>query len=128
MKAGVIIPNLYRSRRALTHVGLAELLQGKVAPRSLFERKLGQESVGIALAMAREADELGFDFVSVSEHHAMPLLCEPNAALFGAALSQVVRRAKIAWLGPIVSINNPVRVAEEIAMLDQLTGGDRLVV
>ena len=43
------------------------------------------------------------------------------------ALTQIVRRARIALLGPLVSINNPVRVAEEIAMLDQLSGG-RLIV
>jgi alkanesulfonate monooxygenase SsuD/methylene tetrahydromethanopterin reductase-like flavin-dependent oxidoreductase (luciferase family) len=34
-----------------------------------------------------------------------------------------VQRARIALLGPLVSINNPVRVAEEIAMLDQLSRG-----
>jgi alkanesulfonate monooxygenase SsuD/methylene tetrahydromethanopterin reductase-like flavin-dependent oxidoreductase (luciferase family) len=39
----------------------------------------------------------------------------------------VVRRAKIAVLGPLVSMNNPVRIAEELAMLDQLSGG-RLIV
>jgi alkanesulfonate monooxygenase SsuD/methylene tetrahydromethanopterin reductase-like flavin-dependent oxidoreductase (luciferase family) len=51
----------------------------------------------------------------------------PNACVFAAALSQVIRRAKIAVLGPLVSMNNPVRIAEELAMLDQLSGG-RLVV
>jgi alkanesulfonate monooxygenase SsuD/methylene tetrahydromethanopterin reductase-like flavin-dependent oxidoreductase (luciferase family) len=41
--------------------------------------------------------------------------------------NQVVKRAKIAVLGPLVSMNNPVRIAEESAMLDQLSHG-RLVV
>jgi alkanesulfonate monooxygenase SsuD/methylene tetrahydromethanopterin reductase-like flavin-dependent oxidoreductase (luciferase family) len=35
----------------------------------------------------------------------------------------VVRRAKIALLGPILPLNNPVRVAEEVAMLDAMSGG-----
>jgi alkanesulfonate monooxygenase SsuD/methylene tetrahydromethanopterin reductase-like flavin-dependent oxidoreductase (luciferase family) len=39
----------------------------------------------------------------------------------------VIRQAKIAVLGPLVSMNNPVRIAEELAMLDQLSRG-RLVV
>jgi alkanesulfonate monooxygenase SsuD/methylene tetrahydromethanopterin reductase-like flavin-dependent oxidoreductase (luciferase family) len=47
-------------------------------------------------------------------------------ALAGA-LTQVVRRARIALLGPLAPVNNPVRVAEEIAMLDQLSHG-RLIV
>ena len=42
------------------------------------------------------------------------------------ALSQVVQRAKIAVLGPTLPILNPVRVAEEFAMLDTMSGG-RLV-
>jgi alkanesulfonate monooxygenase SsuD/methylene tetrahydromethanopterin reductase-like flavin-dependent oxidoreductase (luciferase family) len=49
--------------------------------------------------------------------------CNPNAAVLAGALSNVVDRGKLALLGPLVSMNNPVRVAEEIAMLDQLTRG-----
>lgn len=128
MKAGVVVPNTYRSAQALTAIGMMDVMQGRVTPRSLFEADLGQTSLQAALRIAREADELGLDFVSVSEHHFMPLLTSPNAALLAAALTQVVKRAGIAWLGPIVSINNPVRIAEEIAMLDQLTGGDRVMV
>jgi alkanesulfonate monooxygenase SsuD/methylene tetrahydromethanopterin reductase-like flavin-dependent oxidoreductase (luciferase family) len=51
----------------------------------------------------------------------------PSTGPIAGALTQIVRRAPIALLAPLVSINNPVRVAEEIAMLDQLSGG-RLVV
>jgi alkanesulfonate monooxygenase SsuD/methylene tetrahydromethanopterin reductase-like flavin-dependent oxidoreductase (luciferase family) len=43
------------------------------------------------------------------------------------ALTSVVKNAKLALMGPLVSMNNPVRVAEEIAMLDQMSGG-RLIV
>jgi alkanesulfonate monooxygenase SsuD/methylene tetrahydromethanopterin reductase-like flavin-dependent oxidoreductase (luciferase family) len=39
------------------------------------------------------------------------------------ALSQIVRRAKIAVLGPTLPILNPVRVAEELAMIDTMSGG-----
>lgn len=128
MKAGIAILNTYRSAQALTAVGIREIMQGKVSPRSLFDADLGQLSLQAALRLARETDELGFDFVSVSEHHFLPLFMSPNAALLAAALTQVVKRASIAWLGPIISMNNPVRIAEEIAMLDQLTGGDRVMV
>jgi alkanesulfonate monooxygenase SsuD/methylene tetrahydromethanopterin reductase-like flavin-dependent oxidoreductase (luciferase family) len=38
------------------------------------------------------------------------------------ALSQRVKRAKIALLGANIPILNPLRVAEEFAMLDALTG------
>jgi len=96
-------------------------------PPALYDPEVGTRSVEAALAHARLADELGFDWVSVSEHHFAPGLLTPNPLVFAGALTQVVRRAKIAVLGPIVSINNPVRVAEEIALLDLLSGG-RVVV
>jgi alkanesulfonate monooxygenase SsuD/methylene tetrahydromethanopterin reductase-like flavin-dependent oxidoreductase (luciferase family) len=43
------------------------------------------------------------------------------------ALTQVVKHARLALMGPLVSLSNPVRVAEEVAMLDQMSGG-RLIV
>jgi alkanesulfonate monooxygenase SsuD/methylene tetrahydromethanopterin reductase-like flavin-dependent oxidoreductase (luciferase family) len=93
----------------------------------MYDREMGARSAQAALEHARLADDLGFDWVSVSEHHFAPGIMEPNALVFAGALTQVVKRAKIALLGPIVSINNPVRLAEEIALLDQMSGG-RIVV
>jgi len=43
--------------------------------------------------------------------------------VMAGALSQIVRRVKIAVLGPTLPILNPVRVAEEFAMLDTMSGG-----
>ena len=88
---------------------------------------VAQDSFERWLRYAAMADEFGFDWVSVSEHHYSPLILVPSVGPMAGALTQIVRRARIALLGPLVSINNPVRVAEEIAMLDQLSGG-RLVV
>lgn len=96
-------------------------------PPELYDREVGARSIEAALANASLADELGYDWVSVSEHHFAPGIMTPNALVFAGALTQVVKRAKIALLGPIVSINNPVRLAEEIAMLDLMSGGRILV-
>jgi alkanesulfonate monooxygenase SsuD/methylene tetrahydromethanopterin reductase-like flavin-dependent oxidoreductase (luciferase family) len=89
--------------------------------------QVAQESFDRWLGYAVLADELGFDWISVSEHHYSPLILVPSTGPIAGALTQIVRRARIALLGPLVSINNPVRVAEEIAMLDQLSRG-RLIV
>jgi alkanesulfonate monooxygenase SsuD/methylene tetrahydromethanopterin reductase-like flavin-dependent oxidoreductase (luciferase family) len=69
------------------------------------------------------ADELGFDWVTVAEHHYAPFSLTPNPMIMAGALTQRVQRAKIALLGANLPILNPVRVAEEFAMLDTLTGG-----
>jgi alkanesulfonate monooxygenase SsuD/methylene tetrahydromethanopterin reductase-like flavin-dependent oxidoreductase (luciferase family) len=75
----------------------------------------------------RLADELGFDWVSLAEHHYSPGSLAPSISVLGAALSQHVERARIALLGPLLPLSNPVRTAEEIAMVDNLSGG-RVVV
>jgi alkanesulfonate monooxygenase SsuD/methylene tetrahydromethanopterin reductase-like flavin-dependent oxidoreductase (luciferase family) len=74
----------------------------------------------------RCADEFGFDWVTVAEHHYSGFSLTPNPMVMAGALSQIVHRAKIAVLGPTLPILNPVRVAEELAMIDTMSGG-RLV-
>ena len=93
-----------------------------VAP-SVYDLEIGQRSMRGALENLRLADELGFDWVTVAEHHYGGFSLTPNPMVLAGALTQVVKRAKIALLGPIVPVLNPVRVAEEFAMLDNLTGG-----
>jgi alkanesulfonate monooxygenase SsuD/methylene tetrahydromethanopterin reductase-like flavin-dependent oxidoreductase (luciferase family) len=73
--------------------------------------------------MAELIDELGFDWVSLTEHHYSPRLMSPNPMVVAAAMSQRTKRAKIALLGPILPLLNPVRVAEEYATLDNLCSG-----
>jgi alkanesulfonate monooxygenase SsuD/methylene tetrahydromethanopterin reductase-like flavin-dependent oxidoreductase (luciferase family) len=128
MKLGVFSTNTYRNERALTAVSLMELAQGKLTPRRLYDPETGHSSFQDSLTIARAVEQAGLDFVSVSEHHYWPLSLEPNAGLYAAALTQVLKKASIAWIGPVTSINNPVRIAEEIAMLDQMLGPGRLTV
>ena len=72
-------------------------------------------------------DYLGFDWVSFSEHHYSAWILSPSPIVMAAHMAAHLHKLKIAVLGPIISLNNPVRVAEEFAMLDNLTQ-DRLVV
>jgi len=97
------------------------------APPAACDRETARASMAHALENARLAESLGFDWISVSEHHYSPIMLTPNPIVFAAALSQVTTRAKIAVLGPLLPLNNPVRVAEELAMLDCLSNG-RVVV
>jgi alkanesulfonate monooxygenase SsuD/methylene tetrahydromethanopterin reductase-like flavin-dependent oxidoreductase (luciferase family) len=73
------------------------------------------------------AEKLGFDWVSLSEHHYSPRILTPSPAVAAAFVAARVSKIKIALLGPIVSHSNPVRLAEELAMLDTIADG-RLVV
>jgi alkanesulfonate monooxygenase SsuD/methylene tetrahydromethanopterin reductase-like flavin-dependent oxidoreductase (luciferase family) len=73
------------------------------------------------------ADEKGFDGICVNEHHQNAYGLMPSPNLMGAILSRESKQAKVVVMGNSVALYNPpVRVAEEFAMLDVLSGG-RLV-
>jgi alkanesulfonate monooxygenase SsuD/methylene tetrahydromethanopterin reductase-like flavin-dependent oxidoreductase (luciferase family) len=65
----------------------------------------------------RQADEFGFDWGDVRGAQLFGLFAHPEPDGLAGALSQIARRAKIAVLGPTLPILNPVRVAEELAMI-----------
>jgi alkanesulfonate monooxygenase SsuD/methylene tetrahydromethanopterin reductase-like flavin-dependent oxidoreductase (luciferase family) len=92
-------------------------------PSESFSAEVAQRSMDISLEQFELADQLGFDWVTVAEHHFAPMSLTPNPMVMAGALSQRVKHAKIALLGASIPILNPVRVAEEFAMLDALTGG-----
>ena len=93
---------------------------------ALYQPEYGCQSLHHAIEQCELADQLGFDWVSFSEHHYMTTVA-PNPALAAAAVATRVRRAKIAMLGHNLVLNNPIKVAEDLAMLDTLSEG-RLVV
>ena len=72
------------------------------------------------------ADESGIDGIMTNEHHSAYWNMKPSANIDAAVISRITKRARIAILGNIIPINNPIRMAEELAMLDCYSGG-RLV-
>jgi alkanesulfonate monooxygenase SsuD/methylene tetrahydromethanopterin reductase-like flavin-dependent oxidoreductase (luciferase family) len=92
-------------------------------PSQSFSADVAERSMETSLEQFELADQLGFDWVTLAEHHFAPMSLTPNPMVMAGALTQRVKRAKIALLGSNIPILNPVRVAEEFAMLDALTGG-----
>jgi len=72
------------------------------------------------------AEAMGFDWISFSEHHYSGRIATGTPAVMAAAVAERCKTAKIAMLGPLLPLNNPVRTAEELALLDNITNG-RLV-
>jgi len=74
------------------------------------------------------AAKLGFDGVGLNEHHQNPygFMCNPN--LFGSILARMTRdqgldQVALVQLGATISSCPPIRLAEEYAVLDCLSGG-----
>jgi alkanesulfonate monooxygenase SsuD/methylene tetrahydromethanopterin reductase-like flavin-dependent oxidoreductase (luciferase family) len=73
------------------------------------------------------AAEMGFDGVCVNEHHQNGYGLMPSPNLIASGLARATRDAAIVVMGNSLALYNPpVRVAEEMAMLDCISGG-RLV-
>ena len=96
-------------------------------PSGAYDREAGARAYRDMIARLQYVEELGFDWVSVSEHHYSPRILTPAPIVSASFIAAHLKKIKIALLGPIVPQSNPVRVAEEIAMLDTLAQG-RLVV
>ena len=79
-----------------------------------------------ASVLYRTYESCGFDWVGCNEHHFSPYGMMANCNLIGGALAYPTKRVKIAMIGNLVPLNNPIRIAEEYAMLDCMSGG-RLV-
>ena len=68
-------------------------------------------------------DRLGFYAYHVAEHHSTPLGMAPSPMLFLTAVAQRTARLRFGPLVLALPLYHPLRVAEEICMLDQLSGG-----
>jgi len=75
------------------------------------------------LDLLRRYDEAGFYGFHLTEHHFTPLGLAPSPLVFLAAASQVTSRIKLIPLVLILPLYNPLRLAEEIAMVDHLSNG-----
>ena len=68
-------------------------------------------------------DRLGFDRYMLTEHHGTPLSLVPSPHLFLAAASQRTSRIRLGTLVTLLPLYNPLRLIEEVGMLDLLSGG-----
>ncbi len=68
-------------------------------------------------------DRLGYDGVGFNEHHTSPygLMNSPN--LLAAAAAQRTQRLKLLMYGNLLPLHDPLRLAEELAMLDCMSNG-----
>lgn len=75
------------------------------------------------LAFLEEADRLGFYAYHLAEHHQTPLCLAPSQNVFFAAAAQRTRQIRFGGLVYLLPYYEPVRLIEEICMVDQLSGG-----
>jgi alkanesulfonate monooxygenase SsuD/methylene tetrahydromethanopterin reductase-like flavin-dependent oxidoreductase (luciferase family) len=90
----------------------------------LYDGRRGHQVYSDYLGLLKAADEAGFDSVGVNEHHSNAYGLMPSPNLMAAILARETTRAKILVLGNSAALYNPpIRVAEELAVVDVLSRG-----
>ncbi len=92
-------------------------------PPSYHDPETSVQSYQEGMEECEFAEEMGFEWISFSEHHYSGRIATGNPAVMAAAVAERCKKAKIAILGQLLPLNNPVRAAEELAMLDNITNG-----
>src|SRR2546428_2528536 len=82
--------------------------------RELFENRL---------RLAEAYDRAGIHALHVAEHHSTPLGMAPSPSVFLAAVAQRTRRLRFGPLVYALPLYHPLRMIEEICMLDQMSRG-----
>ncbi len=89
-----------------------------------YDPKLGAELYHEYLDQLEQADALGFDGVAVNEHHQTAYGIMPTPGVLAGALSRRIKHGYLAVLGRALPLtNNPLTIAEEFAILDNLMRG-----
>lgn len=93
-------------------------------PNELFRPALGTTLYNRYLDELVLADELGFDGVCVNEHHQNAYGLMPSPNLMASILARQTQKVRIAVVGNALPLYDPpTRVAEEFAMIDNISGG-----
>jgi len=92
-------------------------------PNRYFDPKVGADLYNRYLDEYCIADELGLDLM-LNEHHASASCIDPCVPLPAAILARQTKNGRILILGnPIANRGEPVRIAEEMAMIDCISRG-----
>jgi alkanesulfonate monooxygenase SsuD/methylene tetrahydromethanopterin reductase-like flavin-dependent oxidoreductase (luciferase family) len=75
------------------------------------------------MALLRAAEDAGFVGYHLTEHHATPLSMTPSPTVFLAAAARETKRIRLGTLLYLLPLYHPVRLVEELCMLDHLSGG-----
>ena len=88
-----------------------------------FAETTTAERYAAAIDMAEWADAHGFLTVVLSEHHGSADGYLPSPLTMAAAIASRTKQARINIAALVASFHDPIRLAEDIAVVDQISGG-----
>src|SRR3989442_2568052 len=88
-----------------------------------FDRRVDHDVYRDELRLAALAEPLGFDAIWGVEHHFTDYTMCPDVLQFLTYMAGATRRVALASMGVVLPWHDPLRVAEQVAMLDNLSDG-----
>jgi len=96
-------------------------------PNKFFDAAEGSRLYNERLEEYVLVEESGYDGIMLNEHHTAPFCMQAKINICASILAAITKKVKIVLLGnPLPICDNPVRLAEELAMIDMISKG-RLV-
>ncbi len=92
-------------------------------PGSYFDPKIAAQTYAQHFDIWAEMDALGFDGVGLNEHHTTPHGLQVSPNMMAAAAARQMKKLEFLMLGNLLPLHNPLRIAEEIAMVDCMSEG-----
>ncbi|HJU11503.1 MAG TPA: LLM class flavin-dependent oxidoreductase [Candidatus Binataceae bacterium] len=121
---------MYFTERPYRDVPEEEVIRNRSffgVPNSFYDPEVGARYYNEYIDEAIYAEELGFDAIMLNEHHGTPFCMGSVMNVEAAILARVTKKARIVLLGnPLPVLKHPLRMAEELAMIDLISKG-RLV-
>ncbi|HLI22370.1 MAG TPA: LLM class flavin-dependent oxidoreductase [Stellaceae bacterium] len=118
----VFVFDLLAYGQHLDHLKVDNELPYPLARRH-FDAAVAARTYAEHLDTWEEIDRLGYDGIGFNEHHCSPygLMNSPN--LLAASIAQRTKKVKLLIYGNLLPLHEPLRLAEELAMLDCLSHG-----
>ncbi|MEP7313959.1 MAG: LLM class flavin-dependent oxidoreductase [Pseudomonadota bacterium] len=91
--------------------------------RAHFNPQVAVDTYRNHLAAWVEMERQGFDGIAINEHHSTPFGMNNSPNLIASAIAQLTTRMKILIYANLLPLHEPLRLAEELAMLDCLSNG-----
>ncbi|ALX66793.1 N5,N10-methylene tetrahydromethanopterin reductase [Microbacterium sp. XT11] len=120
---------LRRARRIMSEQSGAQAMQFGIMSVSDITRDpttgvtpSEQERIAATMEIATHAEEVGLDVFAIGEHHNPPFWSS-SPTTFLAALAARTERLIVSTSTTLITTNDPVRIAEEYAMLQHVSGG-----
>ncbi|MFE7629213.1 LLM class flavin-dependent oxidoreductase [Kocuria sp. NPDC057446] len=81
------------------------------------------ERIRATVEIARKAEEVGLDVFATGQHHNPPFVAPANPPILLASIAAQTERLQLSTATTLITTTDPVRIAEDYAYLQHLTGG-----